>query len=101
MFEIMLSYLQRELSTSRKPLALKTLPNGSSLLAFFACLLAAIASLRIRAVAVIASHPQICYHVNRACGFMSNPSHSVNAYAKQIALHLYQYPIAVKWGGLV
>ena len=30
---------------------------------------------------------------------MSNPSHSVNAYAKQIALHLYQYPIAVKWGG--
>ena len=30
---------------------------------------------------------------------MSNPSHGVNAYAKQIALHLYQYPIAVKWGG--
>ena len=45
------------------------------------------------------AYPQISYHVNRACGFMSNPSHGVNAYAKQIALHLYQYPIAVKWGG--
>ena len=30
---------------------------------------------------------------------MSNPSHEVNAYAKHIALHLYQYPVAVKWGG--
>ena len=45
------------------------------------------------------AYPQISYHVNRACGFMSNPSHAVNAYAKQIALHLYQYPVAVKWGG--
>ena len=45
------------------------------------------------------AYPQISYHVNRACGFMSNPSHGVNAYAKQIALHLYQYPVAVKWGG--
>ena len=45
------------------------------------------------------AYPQISYHVNRACGFMSNPSHSVNSYAKQIALHLFQYPVPVKWGG--
>ena len=30
---------------------------------------------------------------------MANPSWSVNAFAKHIALHLYQYPVAVKWGG--
>ena len=30
---------------------------------------------------------------------MSNPSHEVNAYAKHIAMHLYQYPIPVTWGG--
>ena len=41
--------------------------------------------------------PQISHCVNKACGFMSNPSHEVNAYAKHIALHLYQYPVAVKW----
>ena len=35
------------------------------------------------------AYPQISYHVNRACGFMSNPSHEVNAYAKHIAMHLY------------
>ena len=45
------------------------------------------------------AYPQISYHVNRACGFMSNPSHEVNAYAKHIAMHLYQYPIPVTWGG--
>ena len=33
------------------------------------------------------AYPQISYHVNRACGFMSNPSHEVNAYAKHIAMH--------------
>ena len=45
------------------------------------------------------AYPQICYQVNRACGFMSNPSHEVNAYAKHIAMHLYQYPTPVTWGG--
>ena len=30
---------------------------------------------------------------------MANPSWSVNAFAKHIALHLYQYPVAVRWGG--
>jgi len=45
------------------------------------------------------AYPQISHCVNKACGFMSNPSHEVNAYAKHIALHLYQYPVAVKWGG--
>ena len=29
----------------------------------------------------------------------ANPSWGVNAFAKHIALHLYQYPVAVKWGG--
>jgi hypothetical protein len=42
------------------------------------------------------AYPQISHCVNKACGFMSNPSHEVNAYAKHIALHLYQYPVAVK-----
>ena len=37
------------------------------------------------------AYPQISHCVNKACGFMSNPSHEVNAYAKHIALHLYQY----------
>ena len=45
------------------------------------------------------AYPQISHHVNKACGFMSNPSHDVNAYAKHIALHLYQYPVPVTWGG--
>ena len=45
------------------------------------------------------AYPKISHCVNKACGFMSNPSHEVNAYAKHIALHLYQYPVAVKWGG--
>ena len=36
---------------------------------------------------------------NKGCGFMANPSWGVNAFAKHIALHLYQYPVAVKWGG--
>ena len=31
--------------------------------------------------------------------FMANPSHDVNAYAKHIALHVYQYPVLVTWGG--
>ena len=30
---------------------------------------------------------------------MANPSHDVNAYAKHIALHIYQYPVPVTWGG--
>ena len=34
------------------------------------------------------AYPQISHCVNKACGFMSNPSHEVNAYAKHIALHL-------------
>ena len=45
------------------------------------------------------AYPQISYQVNRACGFMSNPSHEVNAYAKHIAMHLHQYPTPVTWGG--
>eukprot|EP00964_Phaeocystis_antarctica_P051868 scaffold30303_cov38-Phaeocystis_antarctica.AAC.2 len=52
----MLRRSDREPSRSRKPFAVKMSPNGSSLPAFFACLLAAIASLRIRDVAVCASH---------------------------------------------
>ena len=39
------------------------------------------------------AYPQISHCVNNACGFMSNPSHEVNAYAKHIALHLYQYAV--------
>ena len=45
------------------------------------------------------AYPQISFATNKACGFMSNPSWGVNAFAKHIALHLYQYPIAVTWGG--
>ena len=45
------------------------------------------------------AYPQISYHVNKACGFMSNPSHEVNAFAKHIAMHLYHYPVPVTWGG--
>ena len=45
------------------------------------------------------AYPQISYQVNKACGYMSNPSHDVNAYAKHIAMHLYQYPTPVTWGG--
>ena len=32
-------------------------------------------------------------------GHMANPSWSVNAFAKHIILHLYQYPLPVTWGG--
>ena len=45
------------------------------------------------------AYPQISYQVNKACGFMSNPSWEVNAYAKQIAMHLYHHPVPVTWGG--
>ena len=45
------------------------------------------------------AYPQISFATNKGCGFMANPSWSVNAFAKHIALHLYQYPVAVKWGG--
>ena len=45
------------------------------------------------------AYPQISFQVNKACGFMSNPSHDVNAYAKHIAMHLYQHPVPVTWGG--
>ena len=45
------------------------------------------------------AYPQICFAVNKACKFMSNPSHSVNSFAKHIALHLFQYPVPVTWGG--
>ena len=45
------------------------------------------------------AYPQISYQVNKACGFMSNPSYDVNAFAKHIAMHLYQYPVPVTWGG--
>ena len=45
------------------------------------------------------AYPQISYQVNRACGFMANPSHEVNAYARHIAMHLYYHPIPVTWGG--
>ena len=45
------------------------------------------------------AYPQISYHVNKACAFMSNPSWEVNSFAKHIALHLYQYPTTVTWGG--
>ena len=41
------------------------------------------------------AYPQISYQVNRACGFMANPSHEVNAYAKHIAMHLYYHPVPV------
>ena len=37
--------------------------------------------------------------VARRCGHMANPSWSVNAFAKHIILHLYQYPLPVTWGG--
>ena len=30
---------------------------------------------------------------------MSNPSWSVNKYAKGIVMHLVQHPVPVKWGG--
>ena len=36
---------------------------------------------------------------NKGCGHMANPSWSVNAFAKHIILHLYQYPLPVTWGG--
>ena len=45
------------------------------------------------------AYPQISYQVNKACGFMANPSHDVNAYAKHIAMHLYHHPVPVTWGG--
>ena len=45
------------------------------------------------------AYPQISYQVNKACGFMANPSHEVNAYAKHIAMHLYHHPVPVTWGG--
>ena len=45
------------------------------------------------------AYPQISMATNKACGFMANPSWGVNAFAKHIALHLYQYPVAVRWGG--
>ena len=48
---------------------------------------------------VTVAYPQISFATNKGCGFMANPSWSVNAFAKHIALHLYQYPVAVKWGG--
>ena len=48
---------------------------------------------------VSVAYPQISFATNKGCGFMANPSWSVNAFAKHIALHLYQYPVAVKWGG--
>ena len=45
------------------------------------------------------AYPQISHHVNKACGFMANPSHEVNAYAKHIAPQLSQYLVPVTWGG--
>ena len=45
------------------------------------------------------AYPQVSMATNKGCGFMANPSWGVNAFAKHIALHLYQYPVAVKWGG--
>lgn len=48
---------------------------------------------------VSVAYPQISFATNKGCGFMANPSWSVNAFAKHIALHLYQYPVAVNWGG--
>ena len=45
------------------------------------------------------AYPQISFDVNRGCGYMSNPSWSVNKYAKGIVMHLVQHPVPVKWGG--
>ena len=45
------------------------------------------------------AYPQISMATNKGCGHMANPSWSVNAFAKHIILHLYQYPLPVTWGG--
>ena len=45
------------------------------------------------------AYPQISMATNKACGHMANPSWSVNAFAKHIIMHLYQYPLPVTWGG--
>ena len=43
------------------------------------------------------AYPQISMATNRGCGHMANPSWSVNAFAKHIIMHLYQYPLPVTW----
>ena len=45
------------------------------------------------------AYPQISMATNKGCGHMANPSWSVNAFAKHIIMHLYQYPLPVTWGG--
>ena len=44
------------------------------------------------------AYPQIIMATNKGCGFMANPSHSVNAFAKHIILNLVQNPTPVTWG---
>ena len=41
------------------------------------------------------AYPQIIMATNKGCGFMSNPSYGVNAFAKHIILNLVQNPTPV------
>ena len=45
------------------------------------------------------AYPQISMATNKGCGHMANPSWSVNAFAKHIIMHLYQYPLPRDVGG--